>query len=358
VLEPSTVAAVNFRGLALPLVLLASAILAAPAGAQEGAVTLASTPRATVVGAAGGWTAWSAHQGGSYRLTVRSPAGAVSQPEVDARGVPFDLDLGTDGSGRVLAAYSRCATEPTLVGGANATAPNYSSGKGCRISLLDLANGTELRLPRSAGSASDVLPSVGGNRIAFAAVPTGKRGRTRAELRWRTLTSARAHVIESGARRTGPPTVAGGPAGIDTDGTRVAVIWRYENRRFHDFNSVLRVGRFSGQQKQVSFGVNGEACGYDQVLAPTLVGKSVLYLETEGSGWALERTPVGGTSRAGGLLRPFADDGVAVTSGVVDGNRFVVAETRAEVGHAAGATEVRELPMKPFGKPSNTDPCA
>jgi hypothetical protein len=340
----------------LALVLAAAVLAPAGAGAQAAPTdpsVVATLPRATVVGAAGGWTAWSAYEGGRYVLVTRSPAGRQAPAPVAPRRVPFDLDLGTDAAGRVIAAYSRCAKEPTLVGGANATAPNYTSGRGCRIALYDLAARTERRLTRSRGSASDVLPSVGGSRIAFVAVPSARRLAGRALLRWRTAAArSTARTLDTGVRRTGPPTVSGGPAGVDTDGKRVAAVWRYEDTEFHDFNSVLRVGTFTGKPRQVGYGVNGEACSYDQVLAPTLAGGTVSYLETNGAEWVLERTSVTRRAPAFGLSRT-GEPGVVATSAALDGGRLVVAETAsAGVGRAAGTTQIRELPAGAFDRTS------
>ena len=337
---------------------------AAPAQSQPASTdpsVLASLERATVVGAAGGWTAWSAYEGGVYRLVTRSPQGETKTTAVAPRRVPFDLDLGTDAAGRVVAAYSRCTREPTLVGGANATAPNYTSAKGCRISVLDLVTQAERRLPLSAGSSSDVLPSVGGSRIAFVAVPKARRLRGKAQLRWRAGRSTRSRLLDTGVRRTGPPTVSGGPAGVDTDGRRVAAVWRYQDEEFNDFNSVLRVGTFTGRPRQVAYGVNGEACSYDQVLAPTLSGGSVFFVETNGGSWVLERTPPTRRSLAFGVSSVQGEAGdppaVVLTGAALDGDRLVVAETQSGVGQAAGATRVRTLAPGTFGSRSPVTFC-
>ncbi len=321
---------------------------AAPAAAQSPADPLATgLARATVVGAAGGWTAWSVYEGGEYRLVTRSPASVQGTAAVRGRKVPFDLDLGTDAKGRVVAAYSRCTTEPTLVGGANATAPNYATGKGCRIALLDLASGKERLLARSSGSSSDVLPSVGGSRIAFVAVPTSRRLRGKAQLRWRSGTSTTAKVLYTDVVRRGTPNVSAGPANVDTDGRRVAAVWRSEDPEFHSFDSVLRVQTFTTRARQVAYGTNNDVCNYDQVLAPTLTGTSVVFLETDGAQWMLARTPASRQAPRYGMTRT-GDPGVVVTSAAVDGDRLVTAETTGGLGRAAGPTQVRQSALGAF----------
>ena len=338
--------------------LAAALTLPATAAAQQSEPLSGTLPRATVVGAAGGWTAWSAYEGNRYVLVTRAPDGTVARPAVAPRRVPFDLDLGTDAAGRVVAAYSRCTTEPTLVGGANATAPNYSSGSGCRISILDLTAGTERRLPLSRGSASDVLPSVAGRGVAFIAVPKARRLRGKAQLRWRTGSGSSSKLLESGARRTGTPNISGGPANVDTDGTRIAVVWRYQDEEFNSFDSVLRVGGFASRFKQVAFGVNGESCSYDQVLAPTLTGRTVSFLETNGSTWVLERTPTSRRSLTYGVTR-LGEPGVIVTSAALDGTRLVVAESAegSGLGRATATTEVRQIQTGAFSSTSPVEYC-
>ncbi|HWT94346.1 MAG TPA: hypothetical protein VN238_15205 [Solirubrobacteraceae bacterium] len=208
-------------------------------------------------------------------------------------------------------------------------------------------------MPRSPGSASDVLPSVGKDRVAFVAVPAARRLRGKAQLRWRPLSgknaNAKARVLDTGPRRNGPASIAGGPANVDTDGTRVAAVWRAQDEEFNSFDSVLRVGTFMRKPRQVAFGVNGEVCNYDQVLAPTLTpGNTVTYLETDGAQWLLARTSVAKQAPSFGLSRT-GEPGVVVTSAAVDGTRVVVAETTSSgVGRAAGATRIRQLPLGPF----------
>ena len=333
------------------LILTAGALvaLAWPAAASGQAQDLATgLPRATVVGAAGGWTAWSAYEGGGYRLVTRAPDGTETRPNVPGRQVPFDLDLGVDGAGRIVAAYSRCTTEPSVNGGANATAPNYATGRGCRVHLMDLVGQTERKLGVSRGSSSDVLPSVGGSRIAFVARPKARRLRGQAELRWRRGSSTTSSRVHSGTVRTGSASVAGGPSNVDTDGTRIASIWRGLDPEFNSYDSVLRVGGFAAgrKHKQVAFGTNSENCNYDSVLAPTLAGTTVTFVETDGASWVHGRTPVNRQSVTFGDSRS-GDPAVLVTSAAQDGPRLVVAETvrTSRPGFVNGATTVRQIPV-------------
>lgn len=311
--------------------------------------TYATATQATVVGAAAGWTAWSAPSSAGFALVTRAPDGTVSQPAIPPRGVPFDVDLGVDAAGRVVAAFSRCAREPQRNGGANATAPNYATGARCRLRVLDLATGVERSLGKAAGTTSEVLPSVSGAKVAFVAV----RPRGKAELRVRARRSARSVVLDRGTWRAGTAGVAGGPAGVDTDGTTAAVIWRYEDREFHDFNAILDVAPVSGRRasRQVAYGVNGEECSYDSVLAPTVSAGAVTFLESTTGAWGAERAPAG--ARKGATTYGPAVFGVTpevlLTSAALDGTRLVVAQTATTPGHPGGATTVSEYEAGAFG---------
>lgn len=329
---------------------------AVPAAAADPTV-LGTTTRATVVGAAGGWTAWSDASGRTFALVVRAPDGTVSRPGVAPRGVPFDVDLGTDAAGRVVATYSRCAREPQAVGGANATAPQWASGRGCRLYRLDLASGAEKAFAPPKGGESQVLPSLSGSTLAY--VRVARRPHGRAALMARDLRSKRTRRLQHGAIRGGSVFVAGGPASVDTDGARVAAIWRYEDREFHDFNATLLVTPVrGGRTKQVAYGVNNDVCNYNSLVGTTVSGGTVEYLRTNGSQWQTERTSAsrevpgrGSSTTTYGPFMAGEDVAVTVTSAVVDGNRLVVASTVAEaLGTPKGPTQIQELALGAFVK--------
>jgi hypothetical protein len=68
-----------------------------------------------------------------YRLTARVDGRVRSLP-VRSRGAPFDVDLGPDGHGSVVAAYSRCRREPDYVlPDGSLPQPTYSRGVACDI---------------------------------------------------------------------------------------------------------------------------------------------------------------------------------------------------------------------------------
>src|SRR4051812_31358903 len=309
---------------------------------------VATMASATVVAAAKGWTARSELRDGAYVLVVRAPEGTVTTPAVKPRGVPFDLDLGTDASGRPTAAYSRCQAEPRPTGGANTIGPQWTSGRGCSIVLLDLATGAERAVRRPAADTSEVLPSLSGSRLAYVAVPR-KGSSRRALLVSRDLRTAKATRMDSGPRRAASAGFAEGPTSVDAAGRTVVAAWRYRDPEFHSFDTDVRVRTLGAKRPFSAAGAsNSEECSYETVLSPTLSGASLLYLDTTGNDWVLGRTPRSrraprfGTSSAG-------DEERVPTSAAVDGARLVVSDTKTSVGGAAtGETRVLETPIGSF----------
>jgi hypothetical protein len=125
--------------------------------------TIATVTDQTPIAAQGGWLAWSSPAGnGRYRLTAWHQGVTTTLP-IKSYSAPFDVDLGTDGAGRVVATFSRCAVPPMSVG---IQAPTSS---GCSARVVDLASGVERSagIPRPPGT-SDNFPSMWHGQIAFA----------------------------------------------------------------------------------------------------------------------------------------------------------------------------------------------
>ena len=106
-----------------------------------------------------------------YTETGRPPA---PLPVAD-RSVPFDADLGPGAHGHFLAVYSRCEREPRWDPVDEDTPPDYSLGRGCDLYELDLTTERERRLPASSTAASEVLPAVWKDGLAFARVYSSKK---------------------------------------------------------------------------------------------------------------------------------------------------------------------------------------
>jgi hypothetical protein len=189
---------------------------------------LTAPQRVTEVDAFEGWAAWSAFEEGvGYRLVLRGPGGEIAPAPVEPRSVPFDVDLGPSEDRRVVAAYSRCQQEPDEYGAGGVLL--RTTGRGCDIFRLDVVGGQESKLEgASTDQASEFLPSIWRDRVAFARVFEQRAGR-RGELPYlyvRPLEGGKSDRQPGGSRGDdGLP----GPTGLDLHGRRMSLTWEWRD---------------------------------------------------------------------------------------------------------------------------------
>jgi hypothetical protein len=162
--------------------------------------TLARTAHPGPVSTFDGRVLWSEYDATAkaYFLTQRFGAATARLP-VRPRSVPFDVDVGRKLGNATVAAYSRCRREPRgrdpRTGNALSQMPQWSTGRGCDLYMLNLRTNVETRI-RGASSrgASEFLPTVWQSRVVFARVYEHRRGIAgdRAYLYFRWLTRNRA----------------------------------------------------------------------------------------------------------------------------------------------------------------------
>jgi hypothetical protein len=251
----------------------ASIVLAAPAQAEE---TIASVTRPTPVSAFDGRAVWSEYDAaqGTYFLTQHMN-GLTARLPVRPRSVAFDVDLGPDAEGRTVATYSRCRREPPArdprTGNAIAGQMfQWSRARGCDVYMFSFETGAEVRVRyASTRGASEFLPTVWTDRIAFARVFERRRGRAgkRAYLyvRPNSLMGSsgprdRSQRVPAGARArgrfcSGRPRrcrvlVEPGPTALDLRTRRLAFGW---DSNFEPTSAVyidtLHVGRRTGLRR-------------------------------------------------------------------------------------------------------------
>jgi hypothetical protein len=175
----------------VPAVAALALIAAAPAAADQ---PIAELGRDAPVAAYGGWEAWSSFDEGTgrYTLALRDPSGAVKPAPIETAASPWDVSLGPDASGDVVAVYRSC-------------------DHGCDIRRLDLATGRDQPLravssPRFVEGASAIWRStvVFTRRIGHCDVPYVKDLRSskpsRRLLKHRCLTTPAGHVAIRGSR--------------------------------------------------------------------------------------------------------------------------------------------------------------
>ncbi len=134
-------------------VLVAVALLSFASEAAAGAAgpPLATVDAATPLSAGNGWLVWSAPEGRQWTLMAYH-AGSVVRLPVSPRAQPFDASVGTDVAGLPVVTFSRCAQTPRMrtvgeQGGGGGALLEPASGAGCRIRVLELTDGAEIKPP-------------------------------------------------------------------------------------------------------------------------------------------------------------------------------------------------------------------
>ena len=132
----------------LPIALtVMAAVLGVPATAA-GDETLARISHPGPVSTFDGRVLWSEYDpvAKAYFLTQRFDTTTARLP-VRPRGVPFDVDVGRNLGNDTVAAYSRCRREPRgrdpRTGSALTQMPQWSTGRGCDLYLLNLRTNVE-----------------------------------------------------------------------------------------------------------------------------------------------------------------------------------------------------------------------
>jgi hypothetical protein len=133
----------------VPALAVLALIPAAPAAADQ---PIAEISRESPVAAYGGWEAWSAFDeaSGSYALTLRDPQGAVKAAPLAPSDQPWDVSLGSDARGDVVAVYRSCGEA------------------GCDVRRLNVATGRDQAL-RSVSSPSydEATPAIWRSTVVF-----------------------------------------------------------------------------------------------------------------------------------------------------------------------------------------------
>jgi hypothetical protein len=255
--------------LAAPLA-LAAATLSSPAAHAD--TILTSEPSPPKLTAAGGAAAWSTYDeaAGAWFLVTRQ-AGVFERAAVAPRSVPFDVDLGRDASGRLVASYSRCDRDPDIA------AP---LGRGCDLYAYDLADRDErfLRGP-SSDAASEYMPSMAAGRIAFGRVHERRQGPAgvRTSLYVRSLGRGPARRLPGGTLNDDDRT---GLTGLDLGRRRLALAWRTAGPAGPGIpygTAELRVDSLRGGEQTIVTRLVNTYLDYGGIVTPALSGSLVRY---------------------------------------------------------------------------------
>jgi hypothetical protein len=266
------------RALVLLSACVVAVIASGSARASAAPQTLGSVAASTRIAAQGGWVVWSTPQGGAYDLVAWHDGSTRALP-IAASPQPFDVDLGTDRRGRVVATFSRCAGKPSS----------------CRVRVLDLVSGVERAagIPRPSGT-SDRNPSMWHGRIAFARHDPRRHGNVDQVLLWSGRTR-KLTVLPHGAVPTNCPfsgkgachgmPVSGTVTGLDLGASLVSFLWEVHAPAVVGHGGFeVRADRLSDRRSVlVGSGFIGEVCtgGPDGVAPsiPTSDGQRVWYAQ-------------------------------------------------------------------------------
>jgi hypothetical protein len=255
--------------LAAPVALAAAALSAPVAHADT---ILSSEPSPPKLTAAGGAAAWSTYDeaAGAWFLATRQ-AGVIERAAVAPRSVPFDVDLGRDASGRLVASYSRCDRDPDIA------AP---LGRGCDLYAYDLASRDErlLRGP-SSDAASEYMPSMAAGRIAFGRVHERRQGPAgvRTSVYVRSLARGPARRLPGGTLNDDDRT---GLTGLDLGRRRLALAWRTAGPAGPGIpygTAELRVDSLRGGEQTIVTRLVNSYLDYGGIVTPALSGSLVRY---------------------------------------------------------------------------------
>ena len=197
------------RAPSLISVLSAAALLLAAPTASADTTLATGLPANVKVSMRGDAIAWSRPAGAGRWKLVIARHGVAADAAVRTAGVPFDVDLGDDGHGHLIATYSRCTRPPR----------GLERPRGCDVYRYDVTARRERRVPGlGPGSASDYLPTAASGRIAFARSVAGGPAR----LYVRSLTGGSLHRLRGGLANADDRT---GPRSLDLGRRGLAIAW-------------------------------------------------------------------------------------------------------------------------------------
>lgn len=203
--------------------------------------------------------------------------GQARRLPVEPRVVPFDVDVGPDAEGRPVAVYSRCERYPDFYPFGTGDFPAYVTGEGCDLYRFDFATNRETKIAgASTAQASETLPSIWRDEIAFARVYESREGD---RGRYPYLYVRRLDGDGGSQRRPGSSRGSSGlpgPTSLDLYGSRLAFSWAFRvDRTELDTQAEVRLVDADGDSRVVSrYRSEDPGVGY---LSPQVSGGRLFY---------------------------------------------------------------------------------
>jgi hypothetical protein len=237
----------------------AVAMLAVSAGPAAAADTeIATLPSQSSIDALDGHVLWSVHDDTAKAWRLLDYSDGVQLPlAVATSASPFDVDLGHDQKGRLVAVYSRCRAALEENGA------NFGH-RGCDIFRYDFASARETKVRAVSSRLDDYEPTVWHRRIAFLrAYP--RRAGVREQMYIRDLSARRARPLRGGRGLASPRD-------LDLRSRTTAVRWA------HEFSEDVRL-TFAGRDVRTLLATPGSGAAAQQyaTLHPTFADAHTVY---------------------------------------------------------------------------------
>ena len=227
---------------------------------------LPAAPKVSADGQALAWSAYDPAVSGWHLMLLNN--GITQMLPIAPSPTPFDVDLGDNGHGGLVAAYSRCS-HPSI-----RTLPH-----GCRLYVYDFAVGAErpIAIANVAG-ASQFLPSMAAGRVAFVRIGEGRPAGTKnpPHIYVQSLAGGKPRLLPGGTQNNNAAT---GPTALDLSASSLAFTWDSHGVAgpfYPNGTSELLLDRLSGGQTLIDLQVQQEIQSIEE-LTPTLLGSALAY---------------------------------------------------------------------------------
>jgi hypothetical protein len=231
-------------------------VAAAPAAAAD--TEIATLPSQTSLDALDGHVLWSVQDDATKAWQLVDYSNGAQRPlPVATSTSPFDVDLGHDSSGRLVAVYSRCR-EALREDGSN------FGRRGCDIFRFDFATARERKVKSVSSRLDDYEPTLWHARIAFVrAFPRTDGVRQRVYLR--DLRAGRTRLLRGGSGFAFP-------GDLDLRSRTTAVRW------VHEFSEDVGLA-FAGRRGRTLLATPGSGAAAQEysTLHPTFVNARTVY---------------------------------------------------------------------------------
>lgn len=241
---------------------------AGPAGAED--TVIATLPPKTPIDALGGHVLWSVPDDANGWQLIDYTNGVQHRLPVAPSPTPFDVDLGRDREGGLVAVYSRCREPLSGDNGGN------FARRACDVFRYDFTTARERKIDAVNSRYDEYEPALWGSRIAFLRAYPPRSGR-----RW-VLEQMYVRILRPGGRSRRLRSGSGSPWDLDLRSRRTTV------RSVFDYSETVRLA-IAGRRSRALLSTpgSGAAAQLYSTLHPTFADADTVYwgLSSEDPNW-------------------------------------------------------------------------